>query len=69
MMQQSFNMEQTNYSIQSLKDTQTTVSAMKTGLKEIKKEHKKINIDKIEVSFYFLFHVRVAHFIKKKLLL
>ena len=50
MMQQSFNMEQTNYTIQSLKDTQTTVSAMKTGLNQIKKEHKKINIDQIEVN-------------------
>ena len=49
MMQQSFNMEQTNYSIQTMKDTQTTVSAMKTGLKQMKKEHKKINIDQIEV--------------------
>ena len=51
MMQQSFNMEQTNYSIQTMKDTQTTVSAMKTGLKQMKKEHKKIDIDKIEVTY------------------
>lgn len=48
MMQQSFNMEQTNYSIQTMKDTQSTVTAMKTGLKQMKKEHKKIDIDKIE---------------------
>ncbi|CAK8671799.1 unnamed protein product [Clavelina lepadiformis] len=48
MMQQSFNMEQTNYSIQTMKDTQTTVAAMKTGLKQMKKEHKKIDINKIE---------------------
>ena len=49
-MQQSFNMEQTNYSIQTMKDTQSTVAAMKTGLKQMKKEHKKIDIDKIEAS-------------------
>jgi len=48
LMQQSFNMEQTNYSIQTVKDTQVVVSAMKTGLKQMKKEYKKINIDKIE---------------------
>jgi len=38
---QSFNMEQVNYSTQMLKDTKVTVNAMKTGLKEIKKEYKK----------------------------
>ncbi len=35
--------------IQSAKDTQVVVGAMKTGLKEMKKEYKKINIDNIEV--------------------
>lgn len=48
LMQQSFNMEQVNFTVNNLKDTQTTVSAMKTGLKEMKKEYKKVNIDKIE---------------------
>ncbi|ESO09271.1 hypothetical protein HELRODRAFT_73491 [Helobdella robusta] len=48
MTQQSFNLEQANYNIQSLKDTQITVSAMKTGMKEFKKEFKKININSIE---------------------
>jgi len=48
MMQQSFNMEQSNYALQTMKDTQTTVSAMKIGLTQMKKEYKKINIDKIE---------------------
>merc|ERR1712223_1680833 len=38
---QAFNMEQTNYATQSLKDTKTTV-------KEMKKEFKNINIDQIE---------------------
>jgi len=45
---QSFNMEQTNYTTQMLKDTKTTVDAMKVGVKEMKKEYKHINIDQIE---------------------
>ncbi|XP_046848410.1 charged multivesicular body protein 5-like [Xenia sp. Carnegie-2017] len=48
LRQQSFNMEQTNFATQTLKDTKTTVDAMKTGLKEMKKEYKKVDIDKIE---------------------
>ena len=39
---------QVNYSTQMLKDTKTTVNAMKTGVKEMKKEFKNINIDQIE---------------------
>lgn len=31
-----------------MKDTQSTVTAMKAGVKEMKKEYKKVNIDKIE---------------------
>jgi len=57
MMQQSFNLEQTNYAIQTVKDTQTTVTAMKTGLKQMKKEYKKIDINQIEVCM--IFHVIV----------
>ena len=49
---QSFNMEQTNFATQSLKDTKTTVNAMKTGVKQMKKEFKHVNIDKIEVRKY-----------------
>lgn len=45
---QSFNMEQANFAHQSLKDTQTTVVAMRDGVKQMKKEFKKINIDDIE---------------------
>ncbi|XP_077410595.1 charged multivesicular body protein 5 [Vanacampus margaritifer] len=48
LMQQSFNMEQTNYTIQSLKDTKTTVDAMKGGLKDMKKAYKHVKIDQIE---------------------
>ncbi len=53
---QVFNMEQTNYATQSLKDTKDTVNAMKQGVKEMKKEFKNVNIDKIEVNFgFFMF--------------
>ena len=47
---QSFNMEQTNFATQSLKDTKDTVNAMKAGAKEMKKEFKKINIEQVEVG-------------------
>ncbi|RNA25512.1 Charged multivesicular body 5 [Brachionus plicatilis] len=45
---QSFNIEQQNMAIQSMKDTHTTIQAMKTGLKEMKREFKKIDVNKIE---------------------
>lgn len=45
---QSFNMEQANFATQMLKDTKTTVDAMKMGVKEMKKEYKKVNLDQIE---------------------
>uniref|UniRef100_A0A1B6LUW2 Charged multivesicular body protein 5 n=1 Tax=Graphocephala atropunctata TaxID=36148 RepID=A0A1B6LUW2_9HEMI len=48
LRQQAFNMEQTNFATQSLKDTQATVVAMKAGVKTMQKEFKKINIDQIE---------------------
>jgi charged multivesicular body protein 5 len=45
---QSFNIEQQNMAIQSMKDTKTTVQAMQMGLKEMKKEFKKVDLNKIE---------------------
>nr|CAD7262439.1 unnamed protein product [Timema shepardi] len=48
LRQQAFNMEQANYAAQTLKDTHSTVVAMKTGVKQMQKEFKKINIDEIE---------------------
>uniref|UniRef100_A0A336MXA6 Charged multivesicular body protein 5 n=1 Tax=Culicoides sonorensis TaxID=179676 RepID=A0A336MXA6_CULSO len=45
---QSFNMEQANYTVSTLKDTQATVAAMKDSAKVMKKEFKKINIDQID---------------------
>lgn len=47
---QSFNMEQANFAHQTLKDTHATVAAMKDGMKQMKKEFKKINIEEIDVS-------------------
>lgn len=41
-------MEQANYTTQMLKDTQSTVVAMKDASKTMKKEFKKINIESIE---------------------
>lgn len=41
-------MEQANYTIQALKDTKTTVDAMKLGVKEMKKAYKQVKIDQIE---------------------
>lgn len=47
-MQQSFNMEQAAFTTENLKNTIVTVDAMKTGVKEMKQQYKKINIDKID---------------------
>ena len=52
---QSFNMEQANFATQQLKDTKTTVDAMKLGVKEMKKEYKKVDIGKIEVGKYTVY--------------
>ena len=48
MMQQSFNMEQTNFATESIKDTVTVVQAMKTASKEMKTTMRKLDISKIE---------------------
>ncbi|XP_046680699.1 charged multivesicular body protein 5-like [Homalodisca vitripennis] len=48
LRQQAFNMEQTNFATQSLKDTQATIVAMKAGVKTMQKEINKLNIDQIE---------------------
>lgn len=53
LRQQAFNMEQANYATQTLKDTQTTVVAMKEGVKQMQKEFKNINIDQIEVRLKY----------------
>jgi len=45
---QSFNMEQSNFAIQGMKDNQLTVDAMRQGLKTMQKEYKKMDVDKID---------------------
>ncbi|KAJ1458560.1 Snf7 family [Pelagophyceae sp. CCMP2097] len=48
MAGQAFNIEQTNFAIDSVKDTITTVDAMRQASKVLKKEIKKVNVDGIE---------------------
>ena len=48
MAGQAFNIEQTSFAIDSIKDTQTTVAAMKAAATTLKAETKKLNIDQIE---------------------
>ncbi len=54
MSQQVFNMDQTNFAAESLKSTIVTVDAMKQATKDLKQTQKKLNIDKIEVTFVFI---------------
>jgi charged multivesicular body protein 5 len=49
MRSQSFNMEQATMALQTAKDTQVVVAGMKAGVQQMKKEFKKIDVDKIEV--------------------
>ncbi|CAD6197066.1 unnamed protein product [Caenorhabditis auriculariae] len=46
--QQAFNVDQSNFAIQGMKDNQVTVAAMKDGLRTMQKEYKKMDIGKIE---------------------
>jgi len=48
LQQQSWNMEQAGMMQDNLKNVMTTVDAMKTTNKDLKKQYGKINIDKIE---------------------
>ncbi|KAF2866875.1 putative SNF7 family protein [Massariosphaeria phaeospora] len=48
LQQQSWNMEQAGMMQDNLKNTMTTVDAMKTTTKELRKQYGKINIDKID---------------------
>jgi charged multivesicular body protein 5 len=45
---QMFNIDQTNFAIETVKSTQITVSAMKEANKQLKIENKKINLSEIE---------------------
>ncbi len=45
---QQFNIDQTSFAIETVRSTQTTVAAMKTATKTLKKENKKISLAEIE---------------------
>jgi len=45
---QSFNVDQTRFAIQNVKDTVTTVNAMKAASTQLKTEMKQLNLDQIE---------------------
>lgn len=48
LMQQSFNLDQTNFATQMLIETKGTVDAMRAGVKQMKQEYKNLNINDIE---------------------
>mmetsp|Transcript_20126 Transcript_20126/g.58864 ORF Transcript_20126/g.58864 Transcript_20126/m.58864 type:complete len:231 (-) Transcript_20126:125-817(-) len=48
MAGQAFNIEQTAFAIDSIKDSQIAVEAMKDAAKTLKAEHKKLNLDAVE---------------------
>lgn len=48
MANQQFNIDQTSFAIDSVRDAQTTVSAMKEAAKTLKKENKKLNLNDID---------------------
>lgn len=48
LQQQTFNMEQAGFVTENLKNTMTTVQAMQDANKVLKKQYKKMDIDKIE---------------------
>ncbi|ODN95725.1 charged multivesicular body protein 5 [Cryptococcus wingfieldii CBS 7118] len=52
LQQQTFNMEQAAMTTENLKNTMATVDAMKVANKEMKKQYKGIDIDKIENIHY-----------------
>lgn len=45
---QQFNLDQTNFAIETVKNTQITVAAMKDASKTLKKEQKKISLAELE---------------------
>lgn len=49
-----FNMEQANFTTQSLQDTTIMVSAMKAANATMKQQFKSIDIDSVEVCFIYL---------------
>lgn len=52
LQQQSFNMEQAQMTTENLRNVMATVDAMQTANKEMKKQYKNVNLDKIDVRYY-----------------
>ena len=48
LQSQQFNIDQTSFAIETVRSTQTTVSAMKAAAKTLKVENKKISLSEIE---------------------
>ncbi|KAI9251770.1 Snf7-domain-containing protein [Phascolomyces articulosus] len=48
LQQQSFNMEQAQMTTENLRNVMATVDAMQTANKEMKKQYKNVNLDKID---------------------
>ncbi|KAL9657060.1 hypothetical protein ABK040_002686 [Willaertia magna] len=48
LMGQQFNVDQTNFTLNQVKDSVDTVNAMKFAAKTMKKQFKEVNIDKVE---------------------
>lgn len=51
LQQQSFNMEQAQMTTENLRNVMATVDAMQTANKEMKKQYKNVNLDKIDVGY------------------
>ncbi|KAG2236480.1 hypothetical protein INT48_003271 [Thamnidium elegans] len=49
LQQQSFNMEQAQMTTENLRNVMATVDAMQTANKEMKKQYKNVNLDKIDL--------------------
>lgn len=45
---QQFNVDQTSFAIETVKGTQATVAAMQQGVKTLKMENKKIDLNELE---------------------
>ena len=54
LQSQSFNMQQATLTTENLKNTMVTVDAFKVANKELRKQYKGIDIDKIEVRHTYL---------------
>eukprot|EP00461_Guttulinopsis_vulgaris_P000024 UN00024 len=61
MFNQQFNIDQQQFTQESLKDTATTVAAMKASNKQLKQEFKKIDIDEIDDLYDEMMDMQETH--------